>query len=408
MKHATIIPLIGGEALASTEVFGTKPEYILSYKGFENNEKHLLNYWNNEVPYHVLDDENSVAPKNINEKVDVISSVCPCAGLSQYHSKHGAENPNNQWMEKTAKHILEDVQPSVFWGENAPALVGKIGEFMLTKLRKIGLDNGYSMGLYLTKNIKHGIPQFRKRTFYFFWKKSVFGDTAPMLKFINKEHTKIEDVIMSATGTTQLEPINAKIPSKDDPYYRYLLEVVHGGITHREYFELLKTKNVRGNDVESIIINSGHDYMMVGEWMEKNGYDREVPKCERKYHKLKDGGNIMRRGTIIPKDYIGAFVGHYPTVLTHPYEDRYINYREAMTIMGLPQDYELLDPKKSANHICQNVPLQTAKDMVLEIKAVFEGKRQFSDTDFLLQSNINETSRTLNIPDKEQSLESFF
>jgi hypothetical protein len=210
---------------------------------------------------------------------------------------------------------------------------------------------------------------------------------------------------MGATGDTQVEPINGKIPSKDDPYYRYLLEVVHGGITHREFFDLLKTKNVRGNNVESMIMDSGHDYRLVGAWMEKNGYDREVPKCERKYLKLEAGGNIMRRGTIIPKDYIGAFVGHYPTVLTHPYEDRYITYREAMTIMGLPSDYELLDAKKSVNHICQNVPLQTAKDMVLEIKAVFDGERKWSNTDFLLQSNINETSKSLN---PIETLEIFF
>ena len=406
MKHATIIPLIGGEALASTEVFGTRPEYILSYKCFENNEKHLLNYWNNEVPYHVLDNPDSVAPANINEKVDVISSVCPCAGLSQYHSKHGEENQNNQWMEKTANYVLEDLQPSVFWGENAPNLVGKIGVFMLDKLREIGLRNGYSLGLYLTKNIKHGIPQFRKRTFYFFWKKSVFGDTAPLLNFIDRPHEKIEDLIMSVTGTTQLEPINDRIPSKDDPYYRYLLEEVHGGITHREFFEVLRTKNSRGNSVESLIEDAGHDYSQVGKWMEKHGYEREVAKCERKFKKLAAGGNIMRRGTIVPKDFIGAFVGHYPNVLTHPYEDRYINYREAMTIMGLPQDYNLVDAKKSVNHICQNVPLSTAKDMVLEIQAVFNGERKWSDTDFLLQSNINNSTKTLET--NPPSLEEFF
>ena len=54
MKHATIIPLIGGEALASTEVFGSKPEYILSYEAFKDNEQHLLNsfldYWSNNTP----------------------------------------------------------------------------------------------------------------------------------------------------------------------------------------------------------------------------------------------------------------------------------------------------------------------------------------------------------------------
>lgn len=402
MKHATIIPLIGGEALASTEVFGNKPEYILSYDVFKDNEKHLLNYWNHEVPYYVLD-KGGAAP--LNEKIDVMSSVCPCAGLSQYHSKHGEENPNNQWMEKTARYVLGEVKPNVFWGENAPALVGKIGSFMLKKLRQIGEENGYSMSLYLTKNIKHGVPQFRKRTFYFFWKKERFGNKTPLLTYYDRPHKKIEDIITGVTSNSQMEPINSKTPSKDDPYYRYLLEEVHGGIDHKTYQEQLRTDNVRGNDVESIIEKSGHDYNAVGKWMDKEGYEREVPKCKRKYEKLAAGGNIMRRGTIIPKDYIGAFVGHYPTVLTHPYEDRYITYREAMTIMGLPSDFELLDPKKSVNHICQNVPFQTAKDMSVEIKAVFNNERPWVDTDFLYQSNINKKHEIWN--DQQATLDAF-
>ena len=42
MRHATIIPLIGGEVLASTEVFGSRPDYILSYSAFKENESHIL------------------------------------------------------------------------------------------------------------------------------------------------------------------------------------------------------------------------------------------------------------------------------------------------------------------------------------------------------------------------------
>lgn len=401
MKHAAIIPLIGGEVLASDEVWGKRPEYLLSYAPFQDNEKHLLNYYGNEVPYYLLD-EGQYAPY----PVDVMSSVCPCAGLSQYHNKPGEDNPNNQWMRKTTKHVLGELRPKVLWGENAPGLVGKIGKFMLDELREISLENGYGMSVYLTKNLLHGVPQFRKRTFYFFWEKKHFGDRVPMINFYNRPHEKIEDVISGVTSNFQTEPINSDIPSKDDPYYRYLLEVVHGGITHREYFDLIETKNVRGNDVECMIESEGHDYKQVGKWMAENGYEKEVPKCERKYEKLKAGGNIMRRRTLVPKDYIGAFVGHHPRVLTHPYEDRYINYREAMTIMGLPQDFELLDPEKSVNHICQNVPYKTAKDMATEVKGALENERQFIDTDFLFQNNYNRTYENWN--ERSNTLEEFF
>ena len=404
MKHSTIIPLIGGEIIASSDVFGDKPEYILSYDVFKHNESHLLNYWNNEIPYYVLDKGDS-APKI---KIDVVSSVCPCAGLSQYHNKAGEDNPNNQWMEKTANYILSEVKPKVFWGENAPALPGKIGEFMLKKLRNIGLQNGYSMSVYLTKNINHGVPQFRKRAFYFFWNKKEFGERCPLINYFARPHKKIEDVIIDNESNFQMEPINSKTPSKDDPYYRYLLEEIHGGVTHREFFDILETKNVRGNDVESLIEIAGHDYNMVGNWMEKNNYTREIEKCKRKFIKLKNNGNIMRRGTIVPKNYIGAFVGHYPNVLTHPHEDRYVTYREAMNIMGLPRDFELLNPRKSINHICQNVHYDTSKDMAMEIKSVFAGDRKFVETDFVFQSNLNKTHEDWSNRGKDTTLESFF
>ena len=85
-------------------------------------------------------------------------------------------------------------------------------------------------------------------------------------------------------------------------------------------------------------------------------------------------------------------------MLTHPHEDRYINYREAMTIMGLPQDFELLKPTRNYNHICQNVPFDTAKDMAFEVKSALEGKREFINYDLMIQSNPNKSHTILTKP----------
>ena len=114
----------------------------------------------------------------------------------------------------------------------------------------------------------------------------------------------------------------------------------------------------------------------------------------------------MFRGTIIPKNYIGAFVVHYPHVLTHPVEDRYVTYREAMEIMGLPSNFELLEPQKSINHICQNVPYYTAKDMATEVKAVLEGERKFVNNKFIIQSNLQKKYE-VHDPKDLNSLDSF-
>jgi site-specific DNA-cytosine methylase len=398
MRHATIIPLIGGEAIASTNIFGERPDYILSYSPFKDNESHLLNYWNHEVPYLVLDDGGRHP-----HYVDVVSSVCPCAGLSMFSTEYGEHNPNNKWMIETAKYVLGEMKPKVFWGENAPALAGKVGKPIREQLFQIGKENGYSMTLYRTKSILHGVPQIRERTFYFFWK----GDRTPYLNYYSRDYTPIEDVITDASkSNTMNEVINKNTPTKD-PYYRYLLEVIHGGISHREHFDKLSLKGipVRSYDAKSLIEHHGHSYHDIGKWMSTNGYEKEVEKCTRMADKLESGGNIMRRGTIVPKDYIGAFVGHYPKMLTHPYEDRYITYREALSIMGMPEDYVLLKPSISYNHICQNVPVRTAMDMAFEIKEYLEGNREEIDSDLTFQYNHN---RSHKFSGKSMNLSSFF
>jgi site-specific DNA-cytosine methylase len=379
MRHATIIPLIGGEAIASTNVFGERPDYILSYSAFKDNESHLLNYWDHEVPYYLLD-EGGRHP----HYVDVVSSVCPCAGLSMFSMEYGEHNPNNKWLIETAKYVLGQMKPKVFWGENAPALAGKVGKPILDQLIQIGKENGYSLTLYRTKSILHGVPQVRERTFYFFWN----SPKTPYLNYYNRDYTPIEDVIMGVKSNTMNEVINKNTPTKD-PYYRYLLEVIHGGITHRQHFEQLDLTKipVRYLDAKSLIEHHGHSYRDIGKWMQEQGYDKEVEKCTRMADKLESGGNIMRRGTIVPKDYIGAFVGHYPKMLTHPLEDRYITYREALSIMGMPEDYQLLKPSVSYNHICQNVPVKTAMDMATEVKEYLEGKRDNVDSDLTYQYN---------------------
>lgn len=376
IKHASIIPLIGGETLGSERAFGSKPEYFMSYEAFWNNDRHIVNHYG-DVPYHVLDKNEKPSVK-----VDVVGSVCPCAGLSMMSQGYGDDNQNNRWLLETTKYVLEDVKPKVLWGENAPGFAGKIGKNIREQMYKIGRDAGYTMTVYRTKSLLHGVPQVRERSFYFFWR----GDKIPILNYYNRPHTKIEDVILNARGNTLQEPINKKTPSKD-PWYRYILEEIHGGISHREFSAQVEPSKARGNDSFSYIEKAGHNYVTVSEWLKKNGYEREAAGALRKNDKLAAGGSIMRRGVVVPKDYIGAFVGHYPTMLTHPVEDRFITFREGLAIMGHPDNFELLDPHSSANHICQNVPVQTAEDMATEIKAALEGEREWVDIPLVFQYN---------------------
>lgn len=378
MNYASIVPLIGGETFGMQEVFGQKPDYILSYSDFEANDRQLLNYYNNAVPYYKLD-QGGTAP----HQVDVVNTVCPCAGLSSLSTTSSSNNSTNDWMIKSAEYILEEVQPTVFWGENAPRLAGKMGIPIVNKLRKIGKDNGYTMTLYKTKSLLHGLSQVRDRCFYFFWK----GNHIPEFAFYkNLLRDRIEDTIRaSATNRHdemyELQPKTSK-PS-DDPYYKYVLEEMEGGITHQEFFKRIE-KTITPLDY---IEQNGIKYDKVAKWMKENNYEKHATKCQRMYEKLEAGGNIMRKTTTIAKDYIGAFVGNMATDLTHPDADRYINIREALDIMKMPKDFHLQGGIKNINMICQNVPVTTAKDMASNVSAYLDGRLTTYESDFAIQDN---------------------
>ncbi len=393
MKYASIVPLIGGETIAMENVFGKRPEYILSYSAFASNDSQILNHYNNEVPYHVIDEGNGKT-----DYVDVVNTVCPCAGLSSLSPQANSNSAANDWMSESAEYVLANIKPKVFWGENAPRLASKMGEPVVRKLRKIAEHHGYTFSIYKTKSILHGLSQVRDRTFYFFWK----GTQVPLLGYVSNPHTRIEDHIRSIQRRKD-DPMNIltneKIPS-ENPYYRYVLEVIEGGITHSQFQDKIEKTTNPMDEIEKHT-----NYKVVAQWMRANGYDNEAAKCDRKYHKLKAGGNIMRKTTEIPKDYIGAFVGHFPTNLCHPDEDRYLTVREAMSIMKLPDDFNLINPKANLNHICQNVPVTTAEHPARMIKKWLEGNGVESvETKFLVEDN---KKRTYDYENNGVQLDSF-
>jgi len=377
--YASIVPLIGGETIAMQNSFQKKPEYILSYEDFKANDTHLVEYYKREVPYYLLgNDRNYDLPS-----VDVVNTVCPCAGLSSLNTTASSDAAANDWMLTSANYVLGTIKPKVFWGENAPRLASKMGEPVVENLRSIGRKFGYTFSLYKTKSLLHGLGQVRDRSFYFFWK----GDKIPKLDFFRRKHERIEDTIRKVKMYHK-DPMsvlaNKKTPSKN-PFYRFVLEEMCGGITHRE-FQRKITKTVNPMDY---IESNNIKYNEVAAWLKSKGFEKESNKATAMYNKLKEGKNIMRRSVTIPKDFIGAFVGHLPFELTHPDEDRHLTIRECLTIMGLPKDFMLQGGVKNLNHICQNVPVTTATDMADNVLKYVKGylDNQLIDTDFLVQDN---------------------
>ena len=394
--YASIIPLIGGETIAMQNAFGKRPTHIMSYEAFQANDSQLLNYYDNKVPYQLLDNFTGHL-----REVDVVNSVCPCAGLSMLNVNASSDSSTNDWMVESANYVLEKVQPKVFWGENAPGLYGNMGKPVVEKLRKVGQKYGYTFLLYKTRSNLHGIGQVRNRSFYFFFKDT---DT-PVFDYFDKPMEKIEDIIRNAyvsDDDPMNELVNDKKPS-EDPWYKFILEEIHDGMSHKDFFDQLEKSTNTLNYIEE---KMGLDYYpKLSEWFKERGYDKEAAKCLRIDAKYKAGGNIMKRGIEFGKGHTSAFVGHFATQLAHPDEDRYISIREALSIMKMPKDFQLQGGRKNLNMICQNVPVCTAQDMAENVLKYLEGGCDTMQTDFIKQNN---TNRTIEYVNNTTTLDEFF
>ena len=153
ITYGSIVPLIGGESLAIQNVLGDKhPEWVISYRAFEENDSHYIDYIRKqgyEGDYVFLDEE----PNYKAEQVDVVNTVCPCAGLSSLSTTSSASSATNDWMYHTSEYVLENIKPKVFWGENAPRLAMSTGIPVVNRLKEIAKKYNYTFSIYKTKSL---------------------------------------------------------------------------------------------------------------------------------------------------------------------------------------------------------------------------------------------------------------
>jgi len=395
IKWATMIPLIGGSALGCQKATGSMPSYHLSYTPFSKNEAHLKKHWP-DVPMFYLDE----LPKRIelgNEDIDFVNSVCPCAGLSMLNvsktgqSARGADAVQNDWMLKSAKFVLSSIKPKCLWGENAPGLFDNPGRDLVEKLRAIANEYSYSFSLVKTNSELHGLPQRRMRTFYFFWKSPV----VPMLQWKETEAKPLAEYLQDIPewATFQDQFVHEGKASERYRPYQYVLE--REGLSHAEFYK----KNGRGT---------------VAKYLEKHGlidecinwlqyyYPTETfsisgtGKCRTHIDVLEHMKRKLSQGLGYWDDSL-KFMGHAFTAVisknieyaVHPTEDRFFSIRELLHLMGMPHDYQI-DRKQNINHVCQNVPVNTAKDWADEVVKFCQGKAEMTNYSFMKQDNVTQ------------------
>jgi site-specific DNA-cytosine methylase len=361
---------------------GNDPSVIVSYPAFGDNDQHCRNYFQ-DTPYITIDAATNVAESDLKSygKIDFMSTVCPCAGLSQLNSAkntskgRGSDAAQNEWMYKSASFVLEQVKPKVFWGENAPGLYGKTGEGVVDRLRRIGEENGYAFSMVKTDTFLHGIPQHRHRTFYFFWE----GQRAPILSWYRKEAPLLADYLDQVPKDAKdMDRYFGMGPAETDPWFRF---AASEGFTPKDL-----VNSPRGYKSVFDFVQDGRIDTAIT-WADANEEKKMSNFLQRAKKKLEAGEGLWVDTPILFREATNSLIGRY-TSIVHPTEPRGITVREAMWLMGLPHDFEL--NTTNVNHICQNVPTTTAADWTREVIKFIRGEVKEWGGHFVKQNNMTQ------------------
>lgn len=394
IKWGSIIPLIGGMPIANKQVTKEDPSFLLSFEPFASNDSHCVNYFK-ESPYIIIDENNKVKEEyyKLFSGVDFVSSCAPCAGLSMLNSvssgdskfKRGTDAIQNEWLYKSAEFVLDNIKPKVYWGENAPNLYTSAGKSVLERLKSIAMERGYTFSIMKTDTYLHGIPQHRQRTFYFIWK----GDYSPVLKYFKEETPHIVDYLnlipkeindetklmfndLQKSGWWQW----ANFRNKD---IRQIEEqsIKEHVFTHNLWDDVISFTNEQnplGNKKELVYLNK---------------------ICINAKRKLAEGKGYWDESPRIVKDRINALISK--NLYVHPIKDRYLTQREAMWLMGLPHDFNLVN--SSQFQITQNVPVKTASDWTSEVVRWCKGEH-FD----MIKGTIKQNNKSQQLEWKEEEL----
>jgi len=402
LTWAPLVPLIGGQMLGAEKAFGKPPVAIYSYDGFEANDSHYINYQNNVkkrgLEYIVLNEANPM-PKH---KVDVISGTPPCAALSQLNTGRseevkGSNCAKNEYMYEVFKDGIDKFEAKAVVVENAPALYTNKGRGVAHNLFDICKERGYSLTLYKTSTKYHGLPQARDRTFAIGWK----SETSPIMSWYKRDRETFLEHLNRVPPDALQQDLIVNDGVATEPYWRFIKMK-----TNRDPRELCIEANVKST---FNYVNGKGLLPEANQWFKDIGDEKGIKLSEHAIKKFGMGKGIWDGSVHVFGEYMNAVIGRNMVDSIHPVHERSLTIRECLHMMGFPHDFELVGGLPKVNHIAQNVPVPTSRDIHTEILKFIEGKLSLSDTNFFRQNNHKETVEndprgTVN----RQTLEEFF
>lgn len=401
-RWGTVMPLIGGFPLGAAKATGVKPQFIASWPAFKGNDQHIMEYWD-DVPLIAINDEMKAESyelqdgdeddsilnryaEPINEDLfkdlDFVVSVPLCSGLSTLNASksitaRGSDAEQNKWIYETARFALEYIKPRAFVGENAPGLFTKIGEGVVENLQLMAKEFGYHLVLYKTNTVKHGIPQSRHRTFYLF-----FRDSLPKLELINKGCPSLEEFLKEIPEWADYQDhFNGTSDIKTNPLTNFIAS------NRKDYPGKYWHSDLVGN-VTDIIIDK-FSLEEACEWIADNYTDKKslgsIRFLKHVQKKIDMGKGWWDLNHLFLSDRTNAITGKTTSSLVHPNGERTFNTRELAWLMGLPHDFKIMN--EEYHHLTQNVPVNTAADIITQLIKGIDGDLPKEPGNFLKINN---------------------
>lgn len=397
--------LIGGFAVGAEAAFGTLPKMII-HQGSPN-DKHYINYMNvtrnlnipvvelinNYLGFKSIEDENLFNKVISENSIDVIIMTPYCSGLSQMNSsssgskKRGdADNDQNQNMYNLC-NLGFRINPRVVCYENAPGAYSKSGEATMNRVKEISDKFNYSMHMYKTDTIQHGIPQKRTRTFIMFYR-----DTNPP-KF---NYEKIDAPLLAdyleliPTDATHVTVVDKE--SLDDFYY-----FVMDHTNSKSFVEAItKVANKEKETWTSLQLTELIGFDIAAEYFKEKTKPKSEHMARHCYTKKLEGKNYWDASTIMTDSgkRINTLTNKSGSKMLHPTKERGYTVREMLWLMGMPHDFNLTDEKAWGN-ISQNVPVKTATFIGKQLKLYLENKLVIHNENYLKQDNTDKDNHEI-------------
>ena len=405
IKWAPIFPLIGGFPIAAELATGELPEYILSYDVAGGNDAYYNRYMNEtrdlNIPFLRVDDEtfdfSSIA------KLDIGVATPFCSGLSMLNSSsnRGSDADVNKWIYESTEFLMKHAEAKVIIGENAPGMYSDMGIGMRTNLEAMADKYGYAVSYLKTSTFKHGIPQKRDRTFYFFWK----GAEAPIFEYVNRPMPGYSEYMSKFKGELSESELDEKFKViSDNVLYEYFkvngfsytdMQQLHSktllnNFLNMDIFGTSKIERIN-NFITWLYEHGANDENLKLPKHKRTKYENALREAKHWYEKYSTGLGVWDSSLLIPhkNGYTNALISKSTFTLMHPDYERTLTKREKAHLMGLPADFIVDDMQD--NVMNQNVPVPTAADMVSFAMEFLKGNTQMSGSKVLMQNNISQT-----------------